>query len=160
MADKKPKGAGCLVMVLIGLGVLIAIGAESSNQPSTNEPAEVAASPPSPPSAPSCESDWRSCKDTTDLVNNSSVFAEAQRACVTEATSRAKYGDPKFPSIWEGGAFSHFYLVPDAPKTGMIRMEERRAQFENGFGAMVHVDLTCTYDFNAKAVADLTINQD
>jgi hypothetical protein len=71
-----------------------------------------------------------------------------------EATRSAKYGEPKFPPVIAFGSFS---WVGDYKKTGMMVLFEPDAQFQNGFGAMVHSTVSCKYDMNSKEVLDVNV---
>jgi len=42
---------------------------------------------------------------------------------------------------------------------GVERFLEDDAQFQNGFGAMSHVQVVCDYDFGAGTVVNVKINQ-
>jgi hypothetical protein len=53
--------------------------------------------------------------------------------------------------------FGRFYTGDNYLKTGIVVLIERDAQFSNGFGAMVHSTVTCTYDLNRKKVVNATI---
>jgi hypothetical protein len=106
-------------------------------------------------SAPSCKSNWTLCIDNADLVNN---YIEsnpiAQVDCQIQAEQSAKYGDPKFPSL----AFDTFHVGNDYVRTGIATLIEPNAQFQNGFGAMVHSEVTCTYDLRAKHVLSVDVS--
>jgi hypothetical protein len=91
--------------------------------------------------------------DNSDLVNNYLPDHDAQIDCELEAQSRARYGDPKFPS-----RFGTFLKGNDYPKTGIAILIENEAQFQNGFGAMVHSTVRCTYDLRAKRVLNVEIS--
>lgn len=104
--------------------------------------------------APSCKTDWSLCTDNLDLANNYLVNSTAPFECKQEAIARAKYGDPKFPWAYP---FSTFHVGDQYPKTGIAILIEKEAQYQNGFGAMVHSEVTCTYDLRAKRVVDINI---
>jgi hypothetical protein len=40
-----------------------------------------------------------------------------------------------------------------------VTLIERDAQFQNGFGAMVHSQVICKYDMKEKTVLDVTISE-
>jgi hypothetical protein len=99
-----------------------------------------------------CASDWHKCTDNADLMNNSSdAVIPAQVACKHEATERAKYGTPTFPSF-PFISFSSYQDGDGYPKTGKILLGEHDAQFSNAFGAMVHSSVNCLYDLNQHKV--------
>jgi hypothetical protein len=54
-------------------------------------------------------------------------------------------------------AFGRFYNNSSAAKSGTVTLIENDAQFQNGFGAMVHSTATCTYDLNTKQVTNVVI---
>jgi hypothetical protein len=68
---------------------------------------------------------------------------------------RAQYGDPKFPWLFP---FSTFYKGDQYLKTGIAILIEKDAQYQNGFGAMVHSEVKCTYDLRAKQVLNIEIS--
>lgn len=106
---------------------------------------------------PSCKTNWTLCTDNADLENNYLVDSSAPFDCKQEAIQRAKYGDPKFPWAYP---FSTFYTGDQYPKTGIAILVEKAAQYQNGFGAMVHTRVTCTYDLRAKKVLNIEISAD
>lgn len=139
-----PKRSGCFgplvagLVVLVIVLVIIAAGSDDAAKP--------------PPSA--CKSDWRSCSDNADMVNNYSGILAAQSACKLEASKRAKYGEPKWPWF----SFGTFYKGDGYVKSGKPMLIERDAQFSNSFGAMAHSTVTCTYDLDQKKVLDVVIS--
>jgi hypothetical protein len=128
------RGLGILLLIIIGLAVLFH---GSNTSKGTNE---------RPPN-PLCESDWTRCIDNADLMNNYLYHnPEPQVNCKHEAMKRAQYGDPKFP--W----------LDQYPKIGIAILIEKDAQYQNGFGAMVHSEVKCTYDLRAKQVLNIEIS--
>jgi len=61
-----------------------------------------------------------------------------------KAETLAKFGSP----VWPWFAFGSFYSGDNYVKTGIAVLVEPDAQFQNGFGAMVHSRVVCTYDMN------------
>ena len=72
---------------------------------------------------------------------------------ISEAEHRAKYGTPKWPSL----AFGTFHKGGDSPKTGILVLLEKEAQFSNVFGGMAHSTVICTYDLNENKVLNVII---
>lgn len=107
-------------------------------------------------SAPTCSSDWRRCADNSDLVHNYSGTTVARFRCQTAAAKLAKYGEPKFPSAWDGGSFGTFVTGNDFSSTKNIVFYENDAQFQNMFGAMLHVRLRCVYNLEHEQVTDVS----
>ena len=110
-------------------------------------------SPPTPTSP--CQFDWRQCTDNSDLVNNYGNISLIQSQCKSSATELAKYGEPKFPFI----SFGSFYSGTNYVKSGQLILTEKDAQFQNGFGAMVHSTVICQYDLNTGKILDINILQ-
>jgi hypothetical protein len=83
-------------------------------------------------------------------------MSSAKAACQIAAKKLAKYSDPKLP--WS--PFGTFYGPKDNSyvKTGIVLIEEPEAQFQNGFGAMVHSTVTCRYDLNSKQVVSANVS--
>lgn len=104
-----------------------------------------------------CIDDFHACKDNEDLVNHYKKIYHGRADCKIKANESAEYGSPQWPGFWSGGAFSSFGMGDDAPKTGVITLFEPNAQFQNGFGAMVHSTVRCVYDLNSEVVRDLQI---
>ena len=139
-APEKAKG-GCGLASLLGLiaiGAILIIAGVSGNKES---------------SKPACKSDWHLCADNEDLVNNYSGIISAKVDCKFEAAKLARYGDPKFPF----SSFGRFYIGKDYMTTGVMILLEKDAQFQNGFGAMVHSTVTCKYDLARKQVLDVNV---
>jgi hypothetical protein len=131
--------SGVVVLMLIGIVGLIAIGSYQDGGNKAN---------------PSCKSDWHLCSDNADLINNFGDITRGQAYCKIEAEKLAKYGTPKFPWL----AFSTFHRGSDYVNTGIAVLLEKDAQFQNGFGAMVHSTVTCRYDLNRREVLDATVS--
>jgi hypothetical protein len=106
---------------------------------------------------PTCKEDWGLCKDNSDLVNNFGDYFTIQDACQTEANHEARYGTPVWPSFWSGGPFGTFLNGTDYATTGMVVAIEPDAQFQNGFGAMVHSKVVCKYSLASKKVVSIDI---
>ena len=119
-----------------------------------NEPGPATTPSPAPAPAPSCASDWTVCKDNADMANNFRGWSNIPFACKLAAEDRAKYGSPKWPWF----AFGSF-LPGDDYRSGKVTLIERDAQFQNGFGAMVHSRVICKYDMKEKTVLDVTISE-
>jgi hypothetical protein len=144
--EKKKRSASDSVVGFIVLAIIFAaIVFHNSSSDKT---------PPSPPVVPTCKSDWRLCSDNADLINHYSGISDAQVACMLNAEKLAKYGTPDFP--WS--SFGRFYDGISYLKSGVITLVETGAQFSNGFGAMVHSTVTCTYDLVGKRVTDNIIS--
>jgi hypothetical protein len=108
---------------------------------------------------PSCETDWHLCSDNSDLINNykGDDLRHAGYECMSEANKLAKYGDPKWS--WNPYKFSVFYKGDDYVKTGILRIVDKEVQFQNGFGAWVHVRVECEYDMNNTKVLNISADQ-
>ena len=139
---KSPKRSGFAgwVFGLIGVAILIAIGANDGGSKTTPQQAD-------------CASNWRLCSNNAALVNHSTEITHAESSCKIEAEKLAKYGSPKWPWV----AFGHFYNDDSAAKNGTITLIEPDAQFQNGFGAMAHSTVTCTYNLNTKLVTNVAV---
>lgn len=87
-------------------------------------------------------------------MNNFEGISYGQASCKMEAQKLAKYGEPKFPFL----PFSSFYKGEGYRKSGIVFLIERDAQFQNGFGAMVHSTVTCRYDLDRRQVLEVNIS--
>ena len=70
------------------------------------------------------------------------------------AKKLAKYGSPSFPFIY----FTRFHRGSDYVRTGLATLIEPEAEFQNGYGAMVHSVVTCKYDLNSQQVVDVSVD--
>jgi hypothetical protein len=102
-----------------------------------------------------CKADWTKCADNGDMANNYDRWFHAQYRCKAEATKLAKYGTSEFPWL----AFSTFLEGTDYAAKGIAVLYENDAKFQNGFGAMAHVEVRCEYDLRAEKVINVTINR-
>jgi hypothetical protein len=106
-----------------------------------------------------CKNDWHMCADNSDLFNNNSGAYRIHSACMDAAGKLARYGEPKWPYWLNIGNFGRFYKGDNYVTSGRVTAIEPNAQFQNGFGAMVHVEVTCIYDLNAGKVIDIQLNE-
>jgi len=138
---KVPRGcAGFLVIGILLIIIVVALqGGNSDKQPAS----------------PSCKSDWTKCADNAEIANHYSQWFDAQFACKQAAIKQARYGTPVFPSLY---FFSQFYPGTGYVTTGTATLVEPDAQFQNGFGAMVHSRVTCTYDLRTERVITVDIS--
>ena len=90
------------------------------------------------------------------MANNYSGWISAQLSCQRAAEKMAKYGTPQWPHSWIPN-FNYFHKGSAYKETGRAMLIEDDAQFQNGFGAMVHSTVTCTYNLNAETVTDVNI---
>jgi hypothetical protein len=147
LRDSRPRGSARRVITLfLAICVLGWIGAKLGSGGNSGRMTTT---------VPSCETDWMRCANNSDLVNIYLKNYSAQDACKAEAIERARYGDPKFPSLYY---FGTFYTGDEYPKTGIAILIEKDAQYQNGFGAMAHSQVTCTYDLRAKRVVSVDIS--
>jgi hypothetical protein len=130
---------GCLALALAAISVITIIRKDA--------PIPAAYVPPVPP--PTCETDWRLCSDNEQLMSKWRGLSGAQRACKEEANKLVRFGEPKWPFYY----FQTYYPGgPSYVSTGKLIIVEKGAQFQNGFGAMEHVTLGCTFDLNRGVV--------
>lgn len=146
---KQKSGGGFFGTIFVVIVLVVGYNQIKANSSIT----DLTNAPPAP--APSCKTDWHLCADNSDLVNNNNSMTSAQVACKTKANDSAKFGSPEWPWF----AFGSFYQGSDGPQTGKIRLVEKEAKFQNGFGAMAHVIVNCTYDLTAKTVVDVSVDQ-
>jgi hypothetical protein len=102
-----------------------------------------------------CNSDWSKCADNSQMANNFKEWSRGKVACKYAANEKARYGTP----VWPWLAFSSFYPGTNYVTSGIAVLIERDAQFQNGFGAMVHSRVECTYDLRAEKVTDVIISE-
>jgi hypothetical protein len=149
------KRTGTIIIVV--LGVLYAIGHQSSTTTSTSGGTSTAAAKePAKPEEPTCKTDWKLCADNADMANNYRKWFDVKWACKAAATDMAKYGTPEWPS-W-GMYFGYFRPGHGYKETGKVVAIEPKAKFQNGFGAMVHTEVRCEYDLNTKKVTNVTFS--
>jgi hypothetical protein len=102
-----------------------------------------------------CEVDWTKCTSNAQLANNYGGWIDAKVDCKIAAEKKARYGSPTWP--WP--AFSSFYPGNGYITTGIAELIEPDAQFQNGFGAMVHSRVDCVYDLRSNRVTNVIIDQ-
>lgn len=134
----KPAVKGCLVFV-IGIMALGILGEAQDGKP--------------PKQSNGCEDIWKSCRDNEDMATNYKNWRRMAVECKMVAEHSAKYGTPEFPWV----PFGSFRKGRDYVETGIVDVYELEAKFQNGFGAMVHSSVLCTYDLNADKVLDIQI---
>jgi DNA-directed RNA polymerase subunit RPC12/RpoP len=148
----KAGGIGCLVAIAL-IGGLIAIG---SSEDSTKKAKEAA--------NPTCVSNWHLCKDSADFVDHFNGkmgdhddwdWNGIGIQCKDAAEAEARYGSPVWPSM----SFGHYHAGDDYVRSGVAVAFEPDAQFQNGFGAMVHSHVTCQYDLSAGKVLNVDVDQ-
>ncbi|WP_154048380.1 hypothetical protein [Thiomonas intermedia] len=117
-----------------------------------------AAPRPAPPqsAAATCATDYATCKDNGDLVNNYDKIGDAQVACKVATDDNVKYGNPDWPWL----PFGSYVPGNTYVKAGVVRLAEKAVQIQNGFGAMVHSEVVCDYDLKTHKVVMLNINGD
>lgn len=132
------------------------------DSPSAVDPAPDSSSrdtTPAPAPENPCVSKWQKCASIDDLFEKYNGIMDARASCKIAADHSAKYGDPKWPGFWSGGAFQRFSTSDDFRKTGLIHLVETEAQFQNGFGAMVHTTVICAYDLKDGSVKDVILQE-
>jgi len=142
MAAQRGLARFCLAIIGVPVVYAMIVGGGKSESGSTPAAATETA----------CKSDWTKCGDTRDIANNWSGYDRVRSECKREANKLAKYGDPKWPWAF---AFSTFHPDEKTIETGTITAIEKDAQFQNGFGAWGHVEVTCEYDLRQKKVLNV-----
>jgi predicted nucleic acid-binding Zn ribbon protein len=140
--QNKSRLGGLLAILLIVIAVAVVLNLANQPGSTTNVQND------------SCRSDWTKCADNEQLVNQYSDWSLVQVRCKRAANDRAKYGSPDWPWL----AFGSFYKGNNYVTAGIAVAIEPDAQFSNGFGAMVHSRVTCTYDLRANRVTDVQIS--
>jgi hypothetical protein len=171
-APPKKRRVGFWLLLLISAFIVYLANRSATDEGQDNSPS--AATPASPndsrqpapqPAAASpavatddgCHDDWKKCTDNAELANKYGNYIHVQSMCQQEANHEAKSGTPVWPGFWSGGPFSRFHTGNEYVTTGIVVLIEPDAQFSNGFGAMVHSTVTCTYDPNNDAVRSVDV---
>jgi hypothetical protein len=102
-----------------------------------------------------CKTDWAKCADNSEMANHFEGWTRAQDLCQRAANEQARYGTT---TVWPWVAFGRFRRGTDYVNSGIAVLIERDAQFQNGFGAMVHSEVVCTYDLRAEKVTNISIS--
>lgn len=103
--------------------------------------------------SPSCKSDWTKCANNEELVKKYQKWRDAQSECGLQAIKLARYGKPVV------GFFESFYPGNNYVTSGIATAIDPDAQFQNGFGAMVHSRVICTYDLRTNKVTNVEVTQ-
>lgn len=141
---KKKSSSGAGVGLLVSFVFIVLIVGVVTSQKKSPEPITQ---------QDLCVSDWARCANNEQLVNNYSRWFHVKAECKTEATKRASYGTP----IWPWSYFGNFYTGTNYVTSGIAIAIEPDVQFSNAFGAMVHSQVTCTYDLRAERVMNVNI---
>jgi hypothetical protein len=137
---------GKVVLVIGAIGAAIYVAQNIGSGPAAPQtPAEAKIN--------ACRADWHKCEDNSQMANNWNGWSHVKGECKDAANQMAKYGDPKWPWL----AFSSFY-GGSSYTSGKVTVIEPDAQFQNGFGAMAHVQVVCDYDLNQKTVLNVSLN--
>lgn len=99
-----------------------------------------------------CVNDWARCSDNADIANNYRELRYVRRECRDRAAKLARFGTPEIPR-WS--PFETYYVGDAWLKSGVARLIETDAKFQNGYGAMAHVYLFCDYDLRAKTITNV-----
>jgi hypothetical protein len=138
---------GMPVSMLLGAAALlfiIAIAGCDQSGPQTPEQLQVEA----------CHADWRKCRDNKEIVYTwagGPGGITPRVTCEFAANDLAKYGTPEWPGC-PAYSFNNFFssTSESALATGHLILIETEARFQNAFGAMAHVRVTCDYNLNNK----------
>ena len=152
----KVKPTGWLPVVMAasaGVALWAMLSSSSDLFPNSGRAAPKAAEAPTS----LCRSDWTKCADNEDLANHYSRWVNVKVECKMEANARARYGKPDWgPLLYPD--FGTFLTGTNYVSSGIAVAIEPDAQFQNGFGAMVHSRVTCTYDLRAGRVINVDIS--
>lgn len=138
--------ASCALLVVAAS--IAAVFAPKSDQEKAAEAAANAAAA----VEDACESDWHKCTDNTMLVNKWDGLYKVTDACKQYADDQAHYGEPRFSA----SPFSTYETGKSYVDTGLVLLEDKGAEFQNGFGAMEHMEVQCLYDLNSEKVVDFS----
>jgi hypothetical protein len=130
------KGIGLILLLMFAVAVFRNVDGSASS-----------------PAAAACSSDWTKCTDNADLINHYSELYKAKTGCKISAEEKALYGTPKWPWL----SFGRFFAGVNYVQTGRATLIEPDAQFQNGFGAMVHSRVLCVYDLKTDRVVSIDI---
>ena len=97
-----------------------------------------------------CKSEWVKCADKSKFD-----LSRVRSACKREAAKRARYGTPEWPEF----PFMLSRADIDPVLTGIVKLLEEYAKFQNVYGAMARSRVDCEYDLLADRVTDLTISE-
>jgi hypothetical protein len=89
------------------------------------------------------------------MANNYSGWIHMKVLCKDEASDQARYGTPTWPWLY----FGSFLKGTDYVTSGVAVLIEPDAQFQNGFGAMVHSRVVCKYDLRNDRVLSVTVSE-
>ena len=104
-----------------------------------------------------CRSDWAKCANNAEIVNDYSKWTHVQADCKTAANGQARYGKPDWGS-WSRPTFGTYVVGNSYVTSGIAVAVDPDVQFQNGFGAMVHSRVTCTYDLRSERVIGVDIS--
>lgn len=99
-----------------------------------------------------CRKDYKACTSQEQLVDIYSGLTDARTSCKRAARQLARYGDVDLPF----DAFGSYFPYEKSIQSGKISLLEDGARYQNGFGAMQHVQLKCYYDLDAREIIELS----
>lgn len=137
-------------VILVITGVVVTLKMMGGSGPS--DPSK----PPKTAQEEACASDWQQCTDNHQLINTYQYMWRLEAACKNEARRQARYGSPTFPWVYSFWRFT-FDSLDSMVKTGIAIANEPEAQFQNQYGAMEHVTVTCRYDLRTNKVLKIDI---
>lgn len=106
-----------------------------------------------------CTNDWKACNNNGHFTDNYSGTITIKEKCKEAAISKAKFGNPIFSTT----AFEWFANEgstregKDFVEKGVLHALDKRAQFQNEYGAAQNVLFDCIYDLESNQVLDLFI---
>jgi hypothetical protein len=107
---------------------------------------------------PTCISNWHKCRDMSELMNSYRGMSYVRAHCRSGAMRMAMYGEPKLPGPLAELAFNTYPATStDFLRTGILRLVELDAQYQNGRGIYVRSPVECIFDLSRKEVVDLSI---
>ena len=137
-AKKKAEGAvqmGCLIIVIGIIGLFWWAVSEGEKIREAEK------------TSPTCVSDYTKCADNKELVERHESNHEVSIAveCAVLAKRLAKYGEPEFPMA----PFKSYYPGRSYIDDGVAILVEKDAKYKNGFNALVHTVVKCTYNLKS-----------
>lgn len=119
------------------------------------EPVQAPA-PPSPPKPQTCGDSWRFCQTNEEAANSdSNDYVTAEIDCKYAANKLAKFGSPD----WSWFPFTSYMPGDTIKTTGVMTLVDKTVTFKNRFNADAHVRVICEYDFNAKTVKYVDVQE-
>lgn len=98
-----------------------------------------------------CISDWRQCKDMSDLMEHNVLVSSARSACAVYAEVDLGDQNAKWDESWTYTKFPIYYKTEPFKESGILLLEDHRGIVPFSDGVDRRTPMECSYDLNEKS---------